>query len=100
MNHSISFKDPETGAHTNAIESSWRAAKAVGTCAGRKKEHVAGNLAKYMFNKRCAERKVDRFEEFLQLAARLYDPTRGSGRDGVPSHDDAERDSDDQELHA
>ncbi|KAK9696722.1 hypothetical protein QE152_g31392 [Popillia japonica] len=27
VNHSITFKDPETGAHTNSIESSWRAAK-------------------------------------------------------------------------
>uniref|UniRef100_A0A915JNK7 ISXO2-like transposase domain-containing protein n=1 Tax=Romanomermis culicivorax TaxID=13658 RepID=A0A915JNK7_ROMCU len=27
VNHSLNFKDPETGVHTNAIESSWRAAK-------------------------------------------------------------------------
>ena len=26
VNHSLHFKDPETGTHTNAIESSWRAA--------------------------------------------------------------------------
>ncbi|KAK9703443.1 hypothetical protein QE152_g29332 [Popillia japonica] len=28
-NYSITFKDPETGAHTNSIESSWRAAKSL-----------------------------------------------------------------------
>ncbi|KAK9711735.1 ISXO2-like transposase domain [Popillia japonica] len=52
VNHSITFKDPETGAHTNSIESSWRAAKSSmktsGTCTwqlGRIKAHVPGNLA-------------------------------------------------------
>ena len=41
MNHSVNFKDPSTGAHTNNIEASWRAAKAITTSAGRKKVRLS-----------------------------------------------------------
>ena len=29
-----------------------------------------------MFNKNCLKRKLDRSEEFLKLAGKLYDPTK------------------------
>jgi hypothetical protein len=74
VNHSLHFKDPETGAHSNSIESSWRAAKAVVSSSGRRKAHIPGNLARYMFNKRCAALKLDRTEEFFRLAGTLYNP--------------------------
>lgn len=73
MNHSLHFKDPDTGAHTNAIESSWRAAKSTMSSAGRVKSHIPGNLARYMFFKSCNEQKVERTEAFLKLAGKLYD---------------------------
>ena len=76
VNHSLNFKDPETGAHSNNIESSWRAAKAITTSSGRRKSHIPGNLARYMFNKRCDSQKLDRTDEFLRLAGQLYDPTK------------------------
>lgn len=74
MNHKINFKDPETGAHTNSIESSWRASKSMTVAAGRKKAHVAGNLAMYMFIKRCRLMNVNPTIEFLRCAGQLYNP--------------------------
>lgn len=46
VNHSL--KDPLTGAQTNAIESSWRAAKAKVSLSRRKKYNIPGNLARYV----------------------------------------------------
>ena len=44
-----------------------------------------------MFNKRCQDRQVDRLDEFLRLAAALYDPTRVDAPiDSLPSMSDVE----------
>ena len=74
VNHSLHFKDPDTGAHTNSIESSWRAAKAVVSSSGRRNAHIPGNLARYLFNKRCDFFKLDRTVKFFRLAGNLYNP--------------------------
>ena len=47
VNHKLNFKDPDTGAHSTSIESSWRAAKATVASSGRKKEHLPGFLAHF-----------------------------------------------------
>lgn len=73
VNHSLHFKDPETGAHTNSIESSWRHAKAVQGY-GRKQAHIPGNLARYMFYKKCKELNLERTLEFFRLAGQIYNP--------------------------
>lgn len=78
VNHSLHFKDRETNVHTNSIESSWRAAKSICTSSGRKKAHIPGNLAKYMFFKHCNECKLNPTIEFLRLAGSLYDATKPS----------------------
>uniref|UniRef100_A0A915HIG2 ISXO2-like transposase domain-containing protein n=1 Tax=Romanomermis culicivorax TaxID=13658 RepID=A0A915HIG2_ROMCU len=75
VNHSLNFKDPESGVHTNGIESSWCAAKSSMSSAGRVKHHIAGNLARYMFNHRCRELKMDTTLEFFRLAGQLYNAT-------------------------
>ena len=71
VNHSLHYRDPETGAHTNAIESSWRAAKATMSSSGTVKANIPGNLARYIFTKKCKELNMPRVEEFLSLAGRL-----------------------------
>jgi len=88
VNHSINFVDPETGANTNKIESSWRAAKAVTSGSSRRKEHIPGNLARYMFNKSCASQNLNRTDHFLRLAETLYDPNR-------PEEEENEEDGED-----
>lgn len=74
VNHSINFKDPDTGAHTNKIESTWRASKAICPASGRRKKFFAGYLAKYMFLKQCRIRKSDPFKDFMAAAGELYHP--------------------------
>ena len=91
VNHSLCFEDPDTGAHTNAIESSWRAAKASWSSSGRIKKHIPGNLARYMFMKRCKELQLDRTKEFLRLAGLMYNPCFPRG----PTDDDVDFDSSD-----
>lgn len=44
------------------------------TSFGRIKAHIPGNLARYMFLKRCRNLQLDRTKEFFRLAGRLYDP--------------------------
>ncbi|KAF0700545.1 Uncharacterized protein FWK35_00034072, partial [Aphis craccivora] len=39
VNHSLHFKDPDTGVHSNTIESSWRHSKASMSNYCRKKKH-------------------------------------------------------------
>ena len=72
VNHTLHFKDPLSDTHINAIESSWRAAKTITTGSSRRKAHIPGNLAKYMFYKRCEQLNLDRTEEFFRLAGKLY----------------------------
>jgi len=99
VNHSENFKDPETGTHTNGIESTWRASKTITTASGRRKAHLPGNLARYLFNKSCLVQGVDRTETFLRLAASIdYSRNRHQAEpDGEDEMTDANDDEDEME---
>nr|XP_022905831.1 uncharacterized protein LOC111417704 [Onthophagus taurus] len=56
VNHSITFKDPEsTSRHTE--------------------NQLPGKLAQYIFHKTCEGKGVEKAEEFYRIAAMMYDPT-------------------------
>lgn len=67
--------DPETGAHTNAIESTWRHAKHFLLEYCRKKNNFLGHLNHYMFYKSAKAENRDIFEIILEEIVKLkFDP--------------------------
>lgn len=72
VNHSVCFKDPETGAHTNRIESFWGAVKRSIPSTGRTKNHFDGYLAAYLWRK---QHPKNAFENFLKEMALQFPPT-------------------------
>lgn len=78
VNHSLHFKDPETGANTNRIESTWRAAKAYYNSSGRRNSFYGGYLAKYCFFKECEMAGKDKFIELLKCIAFIYNQSEES----------------------
>jgi transposase-like protein len=92
VNHSITFKDPETGAHTNQIESTWNATKRTLPPSGRKKAFFGGYLARYMLKKQCALKKEDPFRVFMTAAGQLYQHPNAYVRDSDASDSDMSED--------
>jgi hypothetical protein len=70
VNHSINFKDPETGAHTNQIEGLWNLAKKSLPKTNRNKEFFNSYLANFMLHNKW--KNEDGFSNFMRYAATLY----------------------------
>ncbi|GFT90858.1 putative transposase-like protein [Trichonephila clavipes] len=83
--HSLTFKDPETGAHTNAIEGTWSAIKR------SLKDHTAhmegqfdSYLAEYMGRRSNEHKMIDaNFRDYLKAIARVYPPQESDDQKGV-----------------
>ncbi|GFU23570.1 putative transposase-like protein [Trichonephila clavipes] len=75
VNNSLTFKDPETGAHTNSIEGTLSAIK---RSLWNHAAHVEGEfdhyLAEYMWRRRRGHSLDDVFREFLRAITTLYPP--------------------------
>ncbi|GFW78493.1 putative transposase-like protein [Trichonephila clavipes] len=76
LNHSLTFKNPETSAHTNSIEGTWSAIK---RSLRNHAAHVEGEfdhyLAEYMWRRRRGHSLDDDvFREFLRAITTLYPP--------------------------
>ena len=74
VNHSLHFKDPASGAHTNTIESSWRHLKNSLPEYSFNKKYIAGYLAKFMFLKKCKINNENEFFAFCNIIAKTFTP--------------------------
>ena len=84
VNHSVTFKDFETGACINAVEGLWSCVKRQLPECGRSKAFFSSYLGEFMWRRLRAGAK-DRFETFLQDISRVYPPTSND----VNTKDDA-----------
>jgi hypothetical protein len=71
VNHSIEFKNSETGVHTNTVEGMWYHAKLSCPSHNRKKDHFLGYLATFILKKKW-KAETDSFSLFMKAAAKLY----------------------------
>lgn len=67
VNHSVTFKDPDTGAHTNTIEGTWFHVKRSLPKHGTRKHLLSSYFADYMWRK-----KFYGFETFIDHIAHLF----------------------------
>ena len=75
-NHSITFSDNETGAHTNGIEGTWSAMKR-GLPPNTAKRMFKTYLGEYMWRRRQPKGKAQA-RQFLKLIAEMYDVSEGT----------------------
>lgn len=66
VNHSLNFVDPETGAHTNTIESTWRHVKAKIPKYNRQ-GGFTNYFAMFMFSRACSEKSEHVFNKFVEI---------------------------------
>lgn len=101
VNHSKNFKDPITGACSNAIEGTWSALKRSINPSGRRKLFFNGYLSKYVFRRLCRRNQLDPFVEFLKAAGLLYNPVQGGveqeSEDGGEEQENEEEQEDDED---
>lgn len=75
VNHSLNFVDPDTGAHTNTIESTWRALKKSLPVSGTVKSLYDTYFSQYCIRKKYLTDCQDPFLKFLELISSVYNPS-------------------------
>ena len=66
VNHSICFKDPETGVHTNNVEGMWNGIKINLKPRNRVQEGIDDHLFEYIWRKRNGDRLWEAFIQALE----------------------------------
>lgn len=66
VNHSVNFVDPNSGAHTNTIESTWRALKKSLLSNGIQKTMYDSYFSQYCIRKLYLNDSTDQFTRFLR----------------------------------
>jgi hypothetical protein len=70
VNHSITFVDETTGAHTNTIESTWKLVKALLSPYNRK-AHYVYFLTEYMFRQKCKAEDIHPLCKFIEIVTTI-----------------------------
>ena len=76
VNHSKNFKDPDTGAHTNKIESTWHSLKASLPKTGTQKSLYDSYFSEYVVRKKYLVHAEDKFIKCLDLIKYIYNPNK------------------------
>lgn len=76
VNHSIEFVNKDTGAHTNTIESTWRAVKTSLPRHGTRKSMYDSYFVEYIFRKKYLNSANDQFLAFLECIKTVYNPQK------------------------
>lgn len=82
VNHSLSFKDPITGEHTNTIEGLWRHLKSSVPEYNRRSHFFNGYVQKFIFLRWCKANNLNPFLQFMKFAGQLYNPLQKSPETG------------------
>ena len=72
VNHTNNFVNPETGAHTNAIEGSWKDAKQRYKAKNVPQEKFQQWLNGYQWKRNIKKKKLDPFQEAVNLIKKFY----------------------------
>lgn len=72
VNHSVNFVDPNSGAHTNTIESTWSALKKSLLSNGTQKTLYDIYFSKYCIKKLYLNDSTDPFTRFLEIITKVY----------------------------
>lgn len=89
VNHSQNFVDPDSGAHTQNIQRSWRNARTFIPKYGRVEHHYEGYIAEYLFRRKFSSSK-SKYCEFLRAIGELHNPNN-------PIHNEVSDESDNGE---
>ena len=76
LNHSLNFVDPNTGAHTQKIERSWKAAKERNKRHNREptRQMLYSYMCEFMWRNRVKVRQLNAFDTILQDIAVFWPP--------------------------
>ncbi|XP_025264891.1 uncharacterized protein LOC112638075 [Camponotus floridanus] len=72
VNHSMNFVDPETGAHTQNIERTWREVRANIPRYGTREKHLIGYMAEFFFKRQY--KFDDRIVSFFEAVGKFFPP--------------------------
>ena len=72
VNHSVTFVDPQTNAHTNNIELRWRALRHRLSRGGIRREQIDVHLCEHLWRQDCANRAANPFQELMEDIREVY----------------------------
>ena len=72
VNHSVCFKDLETGAHTNTIENSWRPVRGNLPKSGTQKKYYESYFLQYIVRKKYFSDSGNRIQVFIHYIKCIY----------------------------